>query len=94
MRGWFGGASAPIARTGGVWGDVPPSEAGKFCIFATEIVQFDVLGANLEQAVGKKNTQFFGPDWPKFCILGEIFDKILLESFKSAIFRANSVDFF
>ena len=34
-----------------------------------------LLGANLEQAMSKK-TQLFGLDWPKFCILGEICDKI------------------
>ena len=28
------------AHRGGLRGDVPPSEAGKFCIFATGIVQF------------------------------------------------------
>ena len=46
-----------------------------------------------EQAMSKK-TQFFGLDWSEFCILGEIFAKILLQPLlKSTIFRAKSVDF-
>ena len=42
------------------------------------------LGTNLEQAMSKK--QIYGPDWPRFCISGEILVNILLESLKSAIF--------
>ena len=42
--------------------------------------------ANLEQAIGKKKTQFFGPDGPKFCILRESFDKTLLKSLKISHF--------
>ena len=44
-----------------------------------------LLGENLEQAMSKK-TQFFGPGWPQFCILGEIFDTILLVSLKNHSF--------
>ena len=53
---------ASVRAQGMCEGDVSPSEAGKLCIFATEIVQFGraiwwiLLGANLEQAIGKKNT--------------------------------------
>ena len=43
IGGWFGGASVPIAylrAQEGFWRECAPSEAGKFCIFKTGIVQF------------------------------------------------------
>ena len=37
-----------------------------------------LLSTNLEQAMSKK----YGPDWPRFCVLGEVLVNILLESLK------------
>ena len=97
MIWWRVMANYALARTGGCL-NVPPSEARKFCISCNwnRAIWWIPLGANLEQVLGKKKKkkkQLFGPDWPKFCILGEIFDKILLESLKISRFRAKSVDF-
>ena len=86
--GWFGGASAPIARLraqGVSEGDVPPWEAENFCIFATGIVQFGEYFRG-KFRVGDEWKQFFGPDWPKFCILGDIFHTIVLELLKISCF--------
>ena len=46
-----------------------------------------------KQKTHKKHIQFSGPNWPKFCILGEFFT-ILLESLKNQPFwfRAKSFD--
>ena len=53
-------------------GDVPPSEAVKFCIFETGIVQFnEYFWVQIKSRQYLKN-MFYGPDWLKFCILGEI----------------------
>ena len=60
-----------VSCTGGVWGGCAPSEAGKFCIFETGIVEFAIwwilLGANLEQVMmskkgGGEKQQFCGPE--------------------------------
>ena len=67
-----------LCTRGCLRGDVPPSEAGKFCIFETGIGQFDEYF--WEQIYSRwwwvKN-QFYRPDWPKFCILGVILVKIV-----------------
>ena len=84
---WFGGGVSQSVKCslgctmGCLKGGVTPSEAGKFCIYETGIMQFgEYSGADLEQAMSKEKKQFCGPDWPKFCILGKMVVKILLES--------------
>ena len=39
-----------------------------------------------------RKTHFFGSDWPKFCILKEIFDKILPKSLKISCSYSKSID--
>ena len=70
------------------------SEAGKFCIFETGIVQFDEYF--WEQIYSRwwwvKKKQFYKSDWPKFCILWVILVKIVSKNWKSAMFWPKSVD--
>ena len=86
--GWF-----CVMHRGCLRGNVPPSEAGKFCIFEIEIVQFDEYF--WEQIYSRwwwvKN-QFYRPNWPKFCILGVILVKIVSKNWKSAVFWPKSID--
>ena len=89
----MGGEWFCVVHRGCLKGDVPPSEAGKFCIFETGIVQFDEYF--WEQICSRwwwvKN-QFYRPDWPKFCILGVILVKIVSKNWKSAMFWPKSID--
>ena len=88
------GSDFVLYTRGCLRGDVPPSEAGKFCIFETVIVQFDEYF--WEQIYSRwwwvKN-QFYRPSWPKFCILGVILVKIVSKNWKSAMFWPKSIDF-
>ena len=42
----------------------------------------------------QKKKQLYGPDWPKFCILGDILVKILLESLKISHFFKDKLEYF
>ena len=65
----LGGEWFCVVHRGCLRGDVPPSEAGKFCIFETGIVQFDeYFWEQIYSMWWWVKNQFYRPDWPKFCI--------------------------
>ena len=84
---WFGGVSVPIAHLhkGVSQGWCAPLRSWKILYFCNwnHAIWWILLGAKL-QTMSKK--QLFGPDLPKFWILGGIFDKSLLESWKISHF--------
>ena len=86
----MGGEWFCVVHRGVSEGRCAPSEAGKFCIFETGIVQLLILlGANLQQVMMSKKTVLY---WPKFCILGVILVKIVSKNWKSAMFWPKSID--
>ena len=65
------------------WGVVPPQVEN----FVSLKLESLLLGTSLDQAMSKKKKNW--PDWPKFCILGEILVNILLESLIKIIWKYN-----